>query len=73
MIKNHPRSHFVRLSEEHGVAKLSADDGELRFGDRVQVLPIHICVCVDLQQQAYGVTRGQITELVRIDAARRSR
>lgn len=73
MIKNRPLSTFVRLSEEHGVARLRADDAQPRVGDRVQVLPIHICVCVDLQQQAYGVTRGQITDLIRIDAARRSR
>jgi len=72
-IKNRPLSNFVRLSEEHGVATLGAGDDELRVGDRVQVLPIHICVCVDLQQQAYGVRRGQIAELIRIDAARRSR
>ena len=73
MIKNHPLSNFVRLSEEHGVASIGADDAQLRVGDRVQVLPIHICVCVDLQQQAYGVTQGQIAELIRIDASRRSR
>ncbi len=73
MIKNHPLSNFVRLSEEHGVASIGADDAQLRVGDRVQVLPIHICVCVDLQQQAYGVTQGQIAELITIDAARRSR
>jgi D-serine deaminase-like pyridoxal phosphate-dependent protein len=73
MIKNHPLSAFVRLSEEHGVARLGADDYEPRIGDRVQILPIHICVCVDLQQQAYGVTQGQITELISIDASRRSR
>ena len=73
MIKNHPLSNFVRLSEEHGVARIGADDAQLRVGDRVQVLPIHICVCVDLQQQAYGVTQGQIAELITIDAARRSR
>jgi D-serine deaminase-like pyridoxal phosphate-dependent protein len=73
MIKNHPLSNFVRLSEEHGVARIGADDARLRVGDRVQVLPIHICVCVDLQQQAYGVTLGQIAELIRIDAARQSR
>jgi D-serine deaminase-like pyridoxal phosphate-dependent protein len=73
MIKNHPLSKFVRLSEEHAVARIGADDAPMRVGDRVQVLPIHICVCVDLQQQAYGVTQGQIAELIRIDAARRSR
>jgi len=73
MIKNHPLSNFVRLSEEHGVAKLDPDEDDLRVGDRVQVLPVHICVCVDLQQQAYGVAQGKITELIQIDAARRSR
>lgn len=73
MIKNHPLSNFIRLSEEHGVVRIGADDAQLRVGDRVQVLPIHICVCVDLQQQAYGVTQGQIAELIRIDAARQSR
>jgi len=72
-IKNRPDSSFVRLSEEHGVATLGTGDCVLRVGDRVQVLPIHICVCVDLQQQAYGVTQGQIAELITIDAARRSR
>jgi D-serine deaminase-like pyridoxal phosphate-dependent protein len=72
-IKNHPLSNFVRLSEEHGVARLGADDFEPRIGDRVQVLPIHICVCVDLQQQGYGVRQGQIEELISIDASRRSR
>jgi D-serine deaminase-like pyridoxal phosphate-dependent protein len=72
-IKNRPLSNFVRLSEEHGVATVGAGDDELRIGDRVQVMPIHICVCVDLQQQGYGVRQGQITELIRIDAARRSR
>jgi D-serine deaminase-like pyridoxal phosphate-dependent protein len=73
MIKNHPLSNFVRLSEEHGVASLGGDDYEPRVGDRVQVLPIHICVCVDLQQQANGVEQGQIAEVISIDAARRSR
>ncbi len=72
-IKNRPRSSFVRLSEEHGVATVRAGDDELRVGERVQVLPIRICVCVDLQQQAYGVSQGKIAEVIRIDAARRSR
>lgn len=72
-IKGLPNSSFLRLSEEHGVAALGDPGGHLRVGDRVQVLPIHICVCVDLQQEAYGVARGAVTEVIRIDAARRSR
>jgi D-serine deaminase-like pyridoxal phosphate-dependent protein len=72
-MKNRPRSTFIRLSEEHGVMGLDAEEGTLRVGDRVEVLPIHIGVCIDLQQDAYGTSRGRIQELIHIDAARRSR
>jgi D-serine deaminase-like pyridoxal phosphate-dependent protein len=72
-IKHRPRSGFVRLSEEHGVATVADGDPELRVGDRVEILPIHICVCVDLQREAYGVSHGKITGLIQIDAARQSR
>jgi D-serine deaminase-like pyridoxal phosphate-dependent protein len=72
-MKNRPRSSFIRLSEEHGVVGLDPEETELRIGDRVEVMPIHICVCVDLQQDAYGISRGRIQEVIHIDAARRSR
>jgi len=72
-IKNRPQSRFVRLSEEHGVATLADDEDDLRVGDRVQILPIHICVCVDLQREAFGTSGGKITDLIRIDASRQSR
>ena len=72
-MKNRPRSRFTRLSEEHGVVGLDPQETGLRVGDRVEVLPIHICVCVDLQQNAYGISHGHIQEVIHIDAARRSR
>jgi D-serine deaminase-like pyridoxal phosphate-dependent protein len=72
-VRGRPRSSFIRLSEEHGVLGLGAGEGGLQVGERVEVLPVHICVCVDLQQEAYGVSSGRIGELIRIDAARRSR
>jgi D-serine deaminase-like pyridoxal phosphate-dependent protein len=73
MIKGHPRSRFLRLSEEHGVAAVGDTAAQPRVGDRVEILPIHICVCVDLQTEAYGLCTGGIAEVIRIDAARRSR
>jgi D-serine deaminase-like pyridoxal phosphate-dependent protein len=72
-IKGHPRSSFLRLSEEHGVATVGDTDAQMRVGDRLEVLPIHICACVDLQREAYGISHGSIGEVIRIDAARRSR
>lgn len=72
-LQGRPLSSFSRLSEEHGVLSIDPAETGLRVGDRVQVLPIHICVCVDLQPYAYGVSCGRITQLIRIDAARKSR
>jgi D-serine deaminase-like pyridoxal phosphate-dependent protein len=72
-VKGRPLSSFTRLSEEHGVLSIAPGEGDLRVGDRVQVLPIHICVCIDLQRDAHGISSGHISELIRIDAARQSR
>lgn len=69
---NRPRSEFSRLSEEHGVITLAAEDDDLRIGDRVRVLPIHICVWMDLQPWVYGVRGGQIVERIRVGAMRHS-
>jgi len=72
-LRNRPRSTFTRLSEEHGVLGLAPEDEDLRIGDRVEVLPIHVCAWMDLQREVFGVRGGRITEVIAIDAMRRSR
>jgi D-serine deaminase-like pyridoxal phosphate-dependent protein len=72
-LRNRPGSAFTRLSEEHGVVDLAPGEEGLSVGDRVRVRPIHVCVCVDLQREAYGIRGDMIEELIPIDAARRSR
>lgn len=72
-LRNRPRSVFTRLSEEHGVVALDPSDDDLRIGDRVEVLPIHICAWMDLQREVYGVSRGRVVEVIPIEAMRCSR
>jgi D-serine deaminase-like pyridoxal phosphate-dependent protein len=69
---NRPATRFVRLSEEHGVLSVSAEDSGLGIGDRVRILPVHACVWMDLQHEVYGMRGGLIVERIRIDAMRRS-
>lgn len=71
-LRNRPDSTFGLLSEEHGVLDLAPEDEDLRIGDRVRVLPIHVCVWMDLQREVYGVRGGQVVERIRIDAMRHS-
>lgn len=53
LIVEYPQATIVRCSEEHGEADLSKCDKRPKLGDRVQVIPNHICPCVNLQDTAW--------------------
>ena len=53
-----PGARFHKMNEEHGFIDISRDAAEFRVGDRVHVIPNHICVAVNLHEQVYGV-RGE--------------
>ena len=61
-----------RLSEEHGVVDLPEGHRNYSIGDRVRVLPIHICVWMDLQREIYGVRNNQIVKRISNEAMRHS-
>ncbi len=58
----------ARLSEEHGVLDLSATDWRPRVGDRVRILPNHVCVSVNLQPRLYGIRVDQVERAWELDA-----
>jgi D-serine deaminase-like pyridoxal phosphate-dependent protein len=70
-LRGWPESSFTRLSEEHGVLAGPGAAGP-RVADRVQILPIHVCVWSDLQPEVYGVRGGEVVERIRVDALRHS-
>jgi D-serine deaminase-like pyridoxal phosphate-dependent protein len=66
-----PDAVLARTSEEHGVLEVG---GPPAFGpgDRVRILPVHVCVWTDLQPEVYGIRGGQVVERIRVDAFRHS-
>lgn len=48
------------LSEEHGQLDLSGTDWRPKVGDRVRVVPNHVCVSVNLQERVWGLKGGQL-------------
>ncbi|HSB54681.1 MAG TPA: alanine racemase [Gemmatimonadales bacterium] len=48
------------LSEEHGILDLRQTEWRPRVGDRVRVVPNHVCVSVNLQEQVWGLTESDI-------------
>lgn len=56
-----PELVVSRMSEEHGIIELRDTDWRPRVGDRVQIVPNHVCIVVHLFDEIYGV-RGDIVE-----------
>lgn len=43
------------LSEEHGILDLTGSDWSPRIGDRVRIVPNHVCVSVNLQDHLWAL------------------
>lgn len=50
----------ARLSEEHGVMVLKDGQPDLAIGDRVEIIPNHVCASVNLFDTLYGVRDGEV-------------
>lgn len=63
-----PGARFHKMNEEHGYVDMTHAETEFRPGDRVRVIPNHICVAVNLHEQAYGVRGDTVEDVWRVDA-----
>jgi D-serine deaminase-like pyridoxal phosphate-dependent protein len=59
--------HVTRCSEEHGWAT-GADVGQLRIGDRVRLVPAHICPAINLADTVIVVSGGEVVDRWRVAA-----
>jgi D-serine deaminase-like pyridoxal phosphate-dependent protein len=55
-----PEVTVARLSEEHGILDLRATSWRPMIGDRVRIVPNHVCVAVHLHETIYGVRGGMV-------------
>ena len=63
VIAGRPDLRLDFVNEEHGVG-YRTDAGALAIGDRIEVIPLHICSCVNMFDVAYGIRDGKVvTEL----------
>jgi D-serine deaminase-like pyridoxal phosphate-dependent protein len=63
-----PAARFHKMNEEHGFVDMSHETAEFRVGDRVRVIPNHICVAVNLHEKVYGVRGDSVEEVWTVDA-----
>jgi D-serine deaminase-like pyridoxal phosphate-dependent protein len=55
-----PECVFHNMNEEHGFVDIRRAEREFSVGDRVRIIPNHVCVAVNLHEQVYGVRNGNV-------------
>lgn len=63
MVKTDPEAEVEHLSEEHGNLNISRSTREYRVGERLAIIPNHVCSTVNMHDQIYGV-RGERVETI---------
>jgi D-serine deaminase-like pyridoxal phosphate-dependent protein len=62
-VVGHEAASFHKMNEEHGYVDISRTGARFEVGDRLHIIPNHVCVAVNLHEQIYGV-RGDVVEQV---------
>jgi D-serine deaminase-like pyridoxal phosphate-dependent protein len=63
-----PGARYHKMNEEHGYIDMTRAEREFQVGDRVHVIPNHICVAVNLHEQMYGIRGDQVEEIWKVEA-----
>ena len=62
-----PGAVFHKMNEEHGFIDLSKAERSFEIGEKVRIIPNHICVAVNLHEYVYGVRGGKVEEVWNVE------
>ncbi len=62
-VVGYPTAVFHKMMEEHGFLDITRTGHTFHLGDRVRIIPNHICVAVNLHERLYGVRGEQVEEI----------
>jgi D-serine deaminase-like pyridoxal phosphate-dependent protein len=63
LVKEDLAAELEHLSEEHGHLNIRHSDRRYRVGDRLTIIPNHVCSTVNLHDEVYGI-RGEQVETI---------
>ena len=67
LVKEDHAAEIERLSEEHGHLNIQRSERRYRVGDRLSVIPNHVCPTVNLHDEIYGVRGEQVETVWRVE------
>ncbi|HEX3598662.1 MAG TPA: alanine racemase, partial [Lacipirellulaceae bacterium] len=67
-VVEYPQARIKQLSEEHGQIDVRSCERRPKLGERVTIIPNHICPCVNLQSAIWWMAPDQPLEQIAVDA-----
>lgn len=67
-VREAPGARFHKMNEEHGFVDISRAEREFSIGDRVRIIPNHICTAVNMHERVYGIRGDQVEEVWPVEA-----
>jgi D-serine deaminase-like pyridoxal phosphate-dependent protein len=67
-VVGHPAATIARVSEEHGVVLLPPGENGFAVGDRVEIIPNHVCPTINLTDELLIVHDGHVVDRWRVAA-----
>lgn len=62
-----PGCRFFRMNEEHGYVNTAQASRKFQVGERVRIIPNHVCVAVNLHETVYGIRKGEVEEIWKVE------
>ncbi|MDP9171329.1 MAG: alanine racemase, partial [Acidobacteriota bacterium] len=62
-----PGASFHKMNEEHGFIDLEGAERTFKTGEKVRIIPNHICVAVNLHEYVYGARSGIVEEVWNVE------
>jgi D-serine deaminase-like pyridoxal phosphate-dependent protein len=66
IVKEDPAAEIERFSEEHGHVNIQRSERRYRIGERLSVIPNHVCTTVNMHDEIYGVRGEHVEEIWRV-------
>jgi D-serine deaminase-like pyridoxal phosphate-dependent protein len=67
-VVEYPQARVKKLTEEHAQIDLRECDSRPNVGERLTIIPNHICPCVNLQESVWWMEPGEPPRELRVDA-----
>jgi D-serine deaminase-like pyridoxal phosphate-dependent protein len=67
LVKEDHAAQIERLSEEHGHLNITRSERRYKVGDRLSVIPNHVCTTVNMHDEIYGIRGEQVEVTWRVE------